>query len=268
MTRFHDQSVAMGASSILTLQTAGYVARDKNGTVAESETAPSARWIPVSATKAAPFALSPDRTDDRVYIDEFVNFMVQRYGSAATETGVRWYSLDNEPGLWSHTHPRIHPNPVTAEELVQRAIEYAAAVKAVDPASEILGPALFGMSAFETLQDAPDWNTVRQGHTWFISYYLEQMRQAEHDHGQRLLDVLDVHWYPEARGDSRIIAVNSDSVLDASSTSPAYISMSLRSSRRRMPLRMTVSGTSPDSVQPIAFAATPLMFPLRKISWS
>ena len=205
MTRFHDQALAVGASSVLTLQTAGYVARDKNGTVEDNETAPSARWVPVSATKAAPFALSPDLTDGWVYMDEFVNFMVQRYGSAATETGVRWYSLDNEPALWAHTHPRIHPDPVTAEELIQRSIEYAAAVKAVDPASEILGPALFGMSAYETLQDAPDWGAVRQGHTWFISYYLEQMRQAEQDRGQRLLDVLDVHWYPEARGDSRIV---------------------------------------------------------------
>ena len=42
LTTFHDNAVNAGARSIVTLQMAGYVAKDKNGTVQESETAPSA----------------------------------------------------------------------------------------------------------------------------------------------------------------------------------------------------------------------------------
>jgi hypothetical protein len=34
----------------------------------------------------------------------------------------------------------------------------------------------------------------------FLSYYLAQMKIAEQNGGRRLLDVLDVHWYPEALG--------------------------------------------------------------------
>ena len=34
---------------------------------------------------------------------------------------------------------------------------------------------------------------------WFISYYLDEMRTASNAAGKRLLDVLDVHWYPEAQ---------------------------------------------------------------------
>ena len=34
----------------------------------------------------------------------------------------------------------------------------------------------------------------------FSSFYLQQMRQAEQKARHRLLDVLDVHWYPEAQG--------------------------------------------------------------------
>ncbi|MEM8485544.1 MAG: glycoside hydrolase family 44 protein [Bacteroidota bacterium] len=203
MTTFHDRSLAIGAESIITLQLAGYVSADQGGTVPATQTAPSGRWKQVQASKGAPFAATPDLSDDMVYMDEFVQFMVDRFGSAATDQGVRWYSMDNEPGLWSETHPRIHPEHLNAADLVDRSIEMALAVKAVDPDAQIVGPALYGFAAFETLQGAPDWAQEQRGQ-WFIDYYLDRMREAEQQHGIRLLDVLDVHWYPEAQGDSRI----------------------------------------------------------------
>ncbi|CAM4474153.1 glycoside hydrolase family 44 protein [Paenibacillus tarimensis] len=199
-TKFHDQSLQQDAYSLLTLQMAGYVALDKNGEVAESETAPSVRWSEVQFSKGAPFSTQPDLTDGQVYMDEFVHFMVDKYGSAAESTGVQGYSLDNEPGLWSHTHARIHPNPVGARELVDRSASLSRAVKAVDPAAEVFGGVFYGFGAYLNLQEASDWEAVRGNHKWYIDYYLNQMKQASEADGQRLLDVLDVHWYPEARG--------------------------------------------------------------------
>jgi len=223
VTFFHDQSLQMGAESVVTLQMAGYVSRDDHGTVTEGETAPSARWVPVEPRKNAPFTTSPDLADDVVYMDELVYFLVQRYGDATSPNGVRWYSLDNEPALWFNTHPRIHAEPVGAAELVQRTIDLASAVKDVDPNSEILGPALYGFAAYLTLQEAPDWDQVNQGYTWFIDYYLDQLRQAEQTTGRRLVDVLDVHWYPEARGDNRITESNA--------TTPADVTARLQAPR-------------------------------------
>lgn len=204
MRKFHDLSNEMGAESMLTLQLAGFVSADNRGPVSEGETATSARWDSVLAKKPSAFSMSPSRSDGLVYMDEFVNFMVETYGSAATEQGVRWYALDNEPGLWAETHPRIHPEPVGVKDLVERSIKMALAVKAVDPDAKIVGPALYGFAAYETLQGAPDWPQEQVG-SWFIDYYLDKMREAEEVQGIRLLDVLDVHWYPEARGDNRIV---------------------------------------------------------------
>lgn len=215
LTWFHDQSRQMGAESIVTLQMAGYVARDAAGPVSQSETAPSARWVPVQNRKGAPFSSTPDLTDDAVYMDELVDLLVKRYGPATSPGGIRWYSLDNEPALWASTHPRIHPQPVGAAELVDRSIALASAVKAVDPTAGIIGPALYGMSAFVSLQDAPDWGSVRGGSSWFIDYYLDRMKAAELSSGRRVLDLLDVHWYPEAKGDRRIVDAQATSARDA-----------------------------------------------------
>ncbi len=204
MTFFHDQSLQMGAASVLTLQMAGYVAGDDFGPVTAAETAPSARWERVEPRSTSALPTSPNLRDGVVYMDELVDYLVRRYGGAAAATGVRWYSLDNEPALWAATHPRIHPEPLRAADLIDRSVALASAVKDIDPDSEIMGPALYGFAAYRSLQDAPDWNDVSQGTAWFVDYYLDQMRRAGEAQGRRLLDVLDVHWYPEARGDNRI----------------------------------------------------------------
>ncbi|MBB6692128.1 hypothetical protein H7B90_12020 [Cohnella xylanilytica] len=200
VTKFHDVSVANGSYSLVTLQMAGYVAADKNGSVSESEAAPSSRWRQVVNEKGSPYTLTPDPNDGSVYMDEEVNFLVNKYGSAATSTGIRGYSLDNEPALWSSTHPRIHSAKVGAKELVDRSVALSKAVKAVDPAAEIFGPALYGFYAYYALQDAPDWPAEKGSYNWYVDYYLDKMKQASATAGKRLLDTLDVHWYPEAQG--------------------------------------------------------------------
>lgn len=202
ITRFHEWAASLGAADVVTLQMAGYVAADNKGPVPAEQTAPSPRWVRVQFRKPGPFAFPPDASDGVVYMDEFVHALVQRYGRA-DEGGVRMYSLDNEPALWASTHPRIHPRPVQCDELVERSVALSLAVKDVDPTAEIIGPALYGWSAYESLQAAAEltgWDRyAAQYENWFINFYLDRMRQAEQQHGRRLLDVLDVHWYPEAR---------------------------------------------------------------------
>ena len=215
-TTFHNQSLQLGAYSLITLQMAGYVSKDKNGAVTEAETAPSPRWDKVKFQKGSPFNLKPDISDTNVYMDEYINFLVNRYGKADSPTGIKGYAMDNEPTLWSENHPRIHPVKITCNEIIARTISLAGAVKDVDHYAEIFGPALYGFNAYTTFQNAVDWNTVRsgKGYSWFIDYYLDKMKEAENTSGKRLLDILDVHWYPEAMGDNRITDNNANTNAD------------------------------------------------------
>lgn len=196
-----------------TLQLAGYVAADKDGTVTEEEAAPSDRWNEVILTKGSEFDETPDLTDGKVYMDEYVNYIINTLGDSSSSTGIQGYSLDNEPALWHHTHSRIHPERVTIEELADKSIEMAAAVKKLDPKADIFGPALFGYSAFCNLADddsSDEWEKIKEenNYHWYLDCYLEQMKKAEEEHGIRLLDVLDIHYYPEAKGQCRVSACN------------------------------------------------------------
>jgi len=215
---FYRQAHQYGAYPLVTLQMAGYVAKDKNGTVDSSQTAPSSRWAYVRPVKGSPLSLTPVTADDSVYMNEYVNFLVHTHGTASSGTGIRGYALDNEPALWPSTHPRIHPSQPTCTELVQKTVALAGSVKGIDPSADVFGPVEYGFSGFYNFQSAPDWGSVsvRKPYAWFLDYYLDQLRSASDSSGRRLLDVLDLHWYPEAQGSdgNRITNSNATSAAD------------------------------------------------------
>ncbi len=202
---------------ITTLQMAGYVAADKNGTVSENEAAPSERWNVVKARKDGALSMTPDLEDGTVYMDEYVNYLVQTLGDASTETGIQGYSLDNEPVLWNDTHPLLHSEEVTNHELISKSIELAKVVKEIDPKAEVFGPAFWGMLPCIQIGESgngftdPEWQAVKGQYNWYMDYYLDQMKQAEEEAGTRLLDVVDVHYYAQdcATDEARLQAARS-----------------------------------------------------------
>src|SRR5687767_4454768 len=60
VTDFHDKSLTQGTQSLITVQAAGYVAKDKAGTVTEAQVAPSSRWAKVVFAKGSAFTAAPD----------------------------------------------------------------------------------------------------------------------------------------------------------------------------------------------------------------
>ena len=192
------QAHAHGAAMIVTVPMAGYVAADKSpgGDVAQTPDYLSARFRP-TAFKGGRFVYPPDPADEVVYEDEFVDWLEATFPAAHTDASrAIFYELDNEPDLWAFTHPRVRPTgKVTYDELAARTIATASAIKSVAPQALVFGPASYGWNGFVSLQDAPD----RRGRD-FLDFYLDSMRNAELRGGRRLLDVLDLHWYPEAKG--------------------------------------------------------------------
>ncbi|MGA2797570.1 MAG: glycoside hydrolase family 44 protein [Thermoguttaceae bacterium] len=191
------------AAVLITIPTAGYVSADKLGnhdvryvngdTRYPDPTYLQTRFKVSVAAKGSAFSLTPNTSDAYVYQDEFVNWVKTNYAYSQTDPNRPiWFSLDNEPDLWSSTHAEIHPSPATYAEIVQKTIDYGNAIKNVMPGTKIFGPVNYGFLGMWNLQNAPDANGRD-----FINYYLAQMKTAEQTYGKRLLDVLDVHWYPE-----------------------------------------------------------------------
>lgn len=202
------------AAALVTVPMQGYVAEDKNGDgdVWNTPDYLTRRFEQTVAKKNGALSVNPTNGDGAVYQDEFVNLLEQTFPYAKTDAAKKiFYSLDNEPDLWSGTHPRIQREPVTYKSLIDKSIAFANAIKSVAPHGQVFGAANYGYAGFLHLQNAPDANGRN-----FIDTYLAAMKSAEAQTGKRLLDVLDVHWYPEAQGDGqRIIEDGASSGLAA-----------------------------------------------------
>jgi len=216
---------------IVTMPIIGYVSADHNGggDVANSGANYLATRFRVSqAKKPSAFTLTPNTADGFVYQDEYINFLDQTYPGAFANTNTPiMVNLDNEPDLWQHTHARLRGdgNPATQAgttatyaEMIQRTVEYASAAKDVNSAVQILGPVSYGWQGYVRFQDAADANNRD-----FLDFYLAEMAAAGTTAGRRLLDVLDVHWYPEARGACAANPMDGCRISDAAGVAEAAV---------------------------------------------
>jgi hypothetical protein len=213
---FVDRAGAASAAALVTVPIVDYVAADKSpgGDVRNSgANYLQTRFKQNVAAKGAAFQYPPSTTDAFVYEDEMVDWLTKQAEPGAT---IR-FQLDNEPDLWSSTHAEVHPMPVTYAELAQRDVTYAKAIKAVAPNAIVVGPVNYGWEGYITLQNASD----SQANGDFLSWWLDQMKAAEQAGGKRLVDDMDVHWYPEATGGGARITDNGTSAAEAAAREQA-----------------------------------------------
>lgn len=221
--RFADEALDAGREVLITVPTIGWTPRDRSvrwgfsvakyGAQTQTECSYSGypEWCRPDAGNgiraAGGYVTGNDPTDTSVaigpsFVSDWVTHLVGRNGTAA-QGGVRFYALDNEPMLWNSTHRDVHPAAGTYDELWGCTTAYAAAVKAADPTAEVMGPVSWGWceyftSAADGCPDGPD----RQAHGGLplTEWYLKQVHDYEVAHGVRLVDWLDIHYYPQANG--------------------------------------------------------------------
>jgi hypothetical protein len=205
---FIDAAAGISAPAVITVSNADYVSADKNGGGDVRQSGPqylTTRFKANHPRKGSPFSAVPDTKDADVYQDELVAFLKAHRPNAKLIL-----SMDNEPELWAHTHAEIFHSPVTYADLWRRNHDFARAAKNVWPGIEVLGFVSYGYAGFMSLQNASDADGRN-----FIDWYLDQARAAERKEGSRLIDYLDVHWYPEAQGGGERIT--------GTGTSPAVV---------------------------------------------
>lgn len=219
--RFVEENQRAGAATLLTVPLIGWTPRGRAYGCGFSVATYGAQqstdpWRPdcgngVRANGSEITGNDPADVSDPIgpdFVQDWMAHLIGRYGTAA-QGGVRFYNLDNEPMLWADTHRDVHPDPPSYDELRDRTVAYAAAIKATDPTAETLGPAEWGWSGYfwSALDAAPGgawWNNpldrLAHGNLPLTAWYLQQLAAYQQQHGVRLLDYLDLHYYPQAGG--------------------------------------------------------------------
>ncbi|MBK7782150.1 MAG: glycoside hydrolase family 44 protein [Ardenticatenia bacterium] len=219
--RFVAAGRAAGMDTVMTLPLIGWVARPgaRSCGFSVAKYGPQARtdpWWPDCGDGHRPDGSRITGNDPRdanvpadpAFVRRWLDHLVARFG-AAEAGGVRYYNLDNEPMLWHETHRDVFPTGLGYDGLLARTLDYARVVKDADPSALTLGPAEWGWTGYlySALDAAPGgawWQNPKDrrahGDVPLAAWYLRQLRAAERREGRRLLDVFDLHYYPQAEG--------------------------------------------------------------------
>ncbi len=215
VSRRATTTFARGQAFMATVPMSGYVSADAcncNVGISDADRATrlATRFRVSRARKGSAFSLTPNASDGFVYQDEFINWFEATYPGRSTHpTAPVFFSLDNEPDLWHETHKQIFsdinddpaaPRLQTYAGFADTSAVYASAIKSVMPNALVFGPATATYTGITLLgrylnRNYPDPVYGTQN---FTDVYLDRMRAASTAAGRRLLDVLDVHFYPEA----------------------------------------------------------------------
>lgn len=143
----------------------------------------------------------------------WVRHLVAKYGPATSATGIKYYVLDNEYSVWRATHRDVHPDPVTYDEIWEKIVAYASAIRAVDPTARICAGEEYSWFAmyFSGLDQAngtsaanSDYN--RHGRVYFYPWLLQKIRAHKQQTGVQLVDVITVHGYTDGPADDDLPA--------------------------------------------------------------
>ncbi|HRX10955.1 MAG TPA: glycoside hydrolase family 44 protein [Draconibacterium sp.] len=124
-------------------------------------------------------------------------------GLGYDSTYYRYWSMDNEIEIWSGTHDDVMKTQIPAEEFMQLYFKVAKAARSKYPGIKLSGPV-----------PANEWQWYRYGsdaisyngkkYCW-LEYFILRIAEEEKATGIKLLDVLDIHYYPGSSDATKLV---------------------------------------------------------------
>ena len=219
--RLIETTLAASAASVITIPTLGFVPIDRQQRCGFSVAKYGAqnstdRYSPDCGNGLRPDGFTPitgndasdtSRTVGPEYAVAWLNHLATRHGADWLERS--WFALDNEPNYWADTHRDVHPQPHTYAELWSYTLAYSLALRAAYPKLRLAGPDYTG---FQALSDPVE--REQGGSLPFMEAFVSDLGEYERSHGgTRLLDVLDIHCYPEGEWDASHLDPAADHIM-------------------------------------------------------
>ena len=108
-------------------------------------------------------------------------------GLGLNKSKIKYWCMDNEVEIWNGTHDDVQPSP-TAEEHIQKYVTIAKLARQKYPDIKLIGPA-----TANEWQWYAKWGGSNLG---AVEFFIKRIAEEQKKEGIRLLDVLDIHFYP------------------------------------------------------------------------
>jgi len=121
-------------------------------------------------------------------------------------TKIRYWNMDNEPEIWSGTHDDARPEQPEAEAFIQQYISVAKKARAAFPGIKLVGPVPANEWQWY------NWNGNKipyegKSYVW-LEFFIKRIAEEQEHSGVRLLDVLDIHFYPGETDPEHIVQLH------------------------------------------------------------
>ncbi|OQP63722.1 glycoside hydrolase family 44 [Niastella vici] len=125
-------------------------------------------------------------------------------GLGLDSTKIRYWNMDNEPEIWSGTHDDIMPVQPSAEAFMQSYFAVAKKARALFPGIKLTGPVSPNEWQWFNWGAAPVTGSDGKRYPW-LQYFIKRVAEEEQSTGIRLLDVIDLHFYPSSTSPSDVV---------------------------------------------------------------
>jgi hypothetical protein len=139
--------------------------------------------------------------------DSTVNILDHWFGSGGlglNNSKIKYWSMDNEPDIWSGTHDDIMPTQPTAEAFMQLYFSVAKKARAKFPNIKLTGPVPASEWQWYAWNNAKIMAMNGQSYTW-LEFFIKRISEEQAATGMRLLDVIDIHSYPGESNSADIV---------------------------------------------------------------
>ncbi|HEY6902378.1 MAG TPA: glycoside hydrolase family 44 protein [Puia sp.] len=116
-------------------------------------------------------------------------------GQGLDSTRIRYWNMDNEVEIWDGTHDDVMPVQLDAESFMQRFFAVAKKARALYPGIKLSGPVSPNEWQWFAWKGGQVVGTDGIRYPW-LQFFIKRLAEEQQRTGIRLLDVIDLHFYP------------------------------------------------------------------------
>ena len=137
---------------------------------------------------------------------EVLNNWFGTKGIGLNSTNFRYWNMDNEPEIWSGTHDDIMPVQLAASAFMDKYFAVAKKARALYPGIKLCGPVT--ANEWQWYKWSSETLNVNGKYYSWLEYFIKRVADEQKATGIKLLDVLDIHWYPGESSDADVLQLH------------------------------------------------------------
>jgi hypothetical protein len=118
----------------------------------------------------------------------------------------QYWDMDNEPEIWSGTHDDVMPTQLAATDFMTNYFAVAKKTRALFPDIKLCAPVT--ANEWQWYKWANESLTINGKYYCWLEYFFKRVADEEKATGIKLLDVVDIHWYPGESADADVLQLH------------------------------------------------------------